>query len=183
VRRQIPLAFLAFLLSWSLLAGCSGCNKEEISDFIAEKQEQFTPEPEPKPQPVDHGSIELDFAEPVKTDTCHAQFHSFHGRPASVLQLTSYADVGEEKFPAVLIRAVVAADSPAALVDQAFPAEIYVTTEEGDSVWHTATDAPVEIRISSFDNGVIAGEVAAGSLVAAGGESSDVTGRFHGQVN
>lgn len=178
MRCRTPLALLAFLLPWSLFVGC---DKEEISDFIAEKTEQVAPKP--KPKPVDHGSIELDFAEPVKTGVCRAQLHTFHGRPSSVLQLTSYTEVGEEEFPAVLIRAVVAADSPAALVDQVFPAEIYVMTEGGDLVWHTATDVPVEIRISSFDNGVIAGEVAAGSLVAAGEGPSDVTGRFHGKVN
>jgi hypothetical protein len=99
-----------------------------------------------------------------------------------VLHITSYNDAANEAFPSVLITANLPAGN-GALTGQPLQAQAYVQAVKDGPVWHSADDAPVEVRIDQAAEGKIAGTITAGSLVSSDdGKSIPVTGSFTGSM-
>lgn len=124
------------------------------------------------------GVFELTAGGNHKTDACYAQLIVLGQERPSVLQLRSSKDAERESFPSVFVRAEVSAADFAALVGQSLEAQLFIKPS-GDAPTLFTQDAPVQMTITSIQDGVLEGRISGGSLTgAAGGSPLPATGSF-----
>jgi hypothetical protein len=126
------------------------------------------------------GTMKLTLDQPLEISACYANFSWLQAAGTGVLQLQSYRDARQESFPSVFLRVQHSAAAPAQLTGQTFDAQMFVQQEESGPLW-TATDPPIQLKITSLRDKVLRAEIVEGNLVHSGtGASTAVTGSFEG---
>ncbi len=129
------------------------------------------------------GEIELSLNPPVKTGACYTSLIVVDAQRPSVLQVTSYSDSGNEKFPSVFMRAMVPSTSAAELAGKTVAAQMYVQHKKDGPIWHSLAPEHAQLRIDEAAGGSIKATVVGGQLVSTEtGEAMDVAGSFSGSL-
>ncbi len=125
------------------------------------------------------GNMKLEMGQSVDVSGCYIQVHSVPNR-SGVLQVTSYNDADNERFPSVLLRSETSVDA-ASLAGQTILAEAYVMPSSDGPLWHSTSDHPLQIEFTKTADGELAGAVTAGKLInAQTGDVVSVTGSLQG---
>lgn len=126
------------------------------------------------------GTMKLTLDQPLEISACYANFSWLQAAGTGVLQLQSYRDARQESFPSVFLRVQHSAAAPAQLAGQTFDAQMFVQQQENGPLW-TATDPPIQLKITSLQDKVLRAEIVEGNLVHSGtGAATAVTGAFEG---
>lgn len=129
------------------------------------------------------GEMDLALDSPVKTSGCYASLIVVDAQRPSVLQITSYKDAENEKFPSVFLRALVEPTSAADLAGQTVPAQMFVQHQRNGPVWHSLAPEHVPLRIDKTADYSITATILDGQLVSTEtGETMDVSGTFSGSL-
>ncbi len=160
----------------ALVLGAAGC--DQIQRFTQSPQPEQ--ERQAKPVPSDTAeatkpvtpqvltSARLTLANsgepPVETSACYARLITLGGGRPAVLQLTSYPSPSQEVFPAVFFQGAVRASSLSGLVGKKIPGQLYIQPVEDGPIWHSASDAPVELTVTSANPRAVIAEISGGEL-------------------
>lgn len=188
-------------LGWVLVAaGCGGKSISDLASSVKDAASQGVESIQDKAQQVSQdvvgkargladkasevaqlaGSMKLSLDQPLETSACYANFSWLQAAGTGVLQLQSYRDAQQESFPAVFLRVQHEVAVPAELAGQTFDAQLFIQREADGPLW-TATDQPVQLKITSIQDNVLQAEIVGGSLIhSSTGATQPVTGVFEG---
>lgn len=125
------------------------------------------------------GKMKLQMGQPVDVSGCYIRVLPVPNRN-TVVQISSYNDAKNEKFPSVFLRSETSVDATS-LAGQRLQAVAFVMPSSDGPVWQSVPEKPLEIEFSQTPEGEIAGQVKAGELVnVLTGEVVPVTGSFQG---
>ncbi len=126
------------------------------------------------------GTMQLKIDQPLQVSACYASFSRVQAAGVGVLQLQSYRDAPQEAFPSVFVRASCSAATLADLAGQTLAAQMFVQAQENGPVW-SATDQPVQLKITAVEEKQLKAEIVSGSLAHSGtGATQAVSGTFEG---
>jgi hypothetical protein len=129
------------------------------------------------------GEIELSLNPPVKSGACYASLIVVDAQRPSVLQVTSYSNSDNEKFPSVFMRAMVQPTSGAELAGKTVAAQMFVQHKKDGPIWHSLAPEHAQLRIDEAAKGSIKATIVGGQLVSTEtGEAMDVSGTFSGSL-
>ncbi len=126
------------------------------------------------------GTMQLKIDQPLQVSACYASFSRVQAAGVGVLQLQSYRDAPQEAFPSVFVRASCSSATLADLAGQTLAAQMFVQAQENGPVW-SATDQPVQLKITAVEEKQLKAEIVSGSLAHSGtGATQAVSGTFEG---
>jgi hypothetical protein len=166
--------FVWLVALWLSAALAVGCNKlmeqaKEAADKAAGEVAKVTESVSDtataaKEQLNMAGSMELTVGEPMKTNACYARIVSPGAGRATVLQLQSYGQAGQESFPSVFLQAQVAAATPAELAGQVVKARLFVQRATGGPVLFSENASPIELEVVSIADKILTAKILSGTL-------------------
>ena len=128
------------------------------------------------------GSFELNVGQPLKTEACYVRCIALGADRPAVLQLQSYQHAEKESFPSVFAQATVASVDVAALSGQTVEAQLFIKPQPNAATFYTR-EAPVQLKITAIEEGVVIGEILGGSVCASDtSQPTPVSGRFRGVI-
>jgi hypothetical protein len=163
------------------LFASAGCD-DEIQQTVASVKGTVTTAVETVTERV-AGSIELRLKPPVKLEACHAHFSRPAGGRPAVLQMGSYPELKQEKFPSVFIYAQVDASTPDKLAGAKIRAQLFVQHEQGGPVWHSRREEPVTLLVTEATGQYLVCSVAASKVYSTEtDESFVISGKISGRI-
>jgi hypothetical protein len=153
---------------------CSGCSEKSPLPpaRLADEAAAETP-----PSAAVAASLDLQKPERLQIRQCHAVLGEFSGR--FTLTIATHESLAPETLPALLIRVHVPPEKAKNLAGAALKGILFLQTDAANPIWRTATNQPVDVRITKADEQTIEGEVTGGLLTATGDQTeSPAEGRF-----
>ncbi len=133
---------------------------------------------------VPEPNIEITLGDiPIAAEECHVTVLPAAGGYSATLRVTSYSSPDTESFPSIFIQADISSDKITEVLNQKFPAKIYIQTSQKAVIWETPDVQPGEITIKNADDlGRVIGVVTAGAMMQLGSaDSMTLSGSFDGR--
>jgi hypothetical protein len=169
----------ATVLAFALLAGCNSETVQELKNKVKEVGQGAA---EKVGAATSSSFMKLEMGESVEAKTCFASLIKLPGTRPAVLQLTSYDDPKNERFPSVFIWAEVPSHQPDSLAGQKLKAQVFVQTAADGPVWQSELSEPIELTIAKSGAKELTGEISAGKVTSSDGASVELRGKFDGAL-
>jgi len=182
-RRRPPRWPMLLLLAAVLPVGCE-TNEIPVVPDAADPVERDSPRPvrrSDEPEPA--FQLTGPHGEAIEFARLYVRLLALpDGRPAA-LHLASYADSASERFPSLLLFAVVPQRSLDELPGQAIEAQAFFQASRDGPPWKSPEGQPVRLQILTLGRGTLSGKIVQGQLQnVATGQRIELSGSWQAQM-
>ena len=180
------LRFLGHLVALAMVVGLWGCEQAEDESVADPSPPVKSKQPRRAPTKPAVATTNVSVGLPEQGEP--AQWQRLYGSivtrgDKTIVQLASYPTAEKERYPSLKIHAIETC-GPQQLAGRTVKAKAYFIAERGGVVWQSPSGQPIELQITSTDEGRLIGEIVGGVLTSGAkrAEQVEIRGKFQAEL-